>query len=126
MIKEVILVGIGGFAGSALRYLVSSAIIGTGLNSALPLGTFTVNTAGSLLIGVVLALTSSVGASGLYFLCAVGFCGGFTTFSTFSAEALALLRAGNFTIASLYIALSVVTCVGATWLGMIIGERLKL
>ncbi len=120
MINEVLLVGAGGFAGSALRYLVSVAMAGTAGGSGLPWATFTVNGAGSLLIGVVLALTG--GQGGWYFLLAAGLCGGFTTFSAFSAELLAMVRDGNYGQAGLYIAASIAVCLLAVWLGFTLGK----
>lgn len=116
MIKEVLLVGAGGFVGSALRYIVSMAMVGSGL----PWATFTVNAMGSLLIGVVIALTG--GHGGWYFLLAVGLCGGFTTFSTFSTELFAMVREGNYGQAGIYVAASVAICLLAVWLGLILGK----
>lgn len=123
MLKEILLVGVGGFIGSVLRYLVSTAMISATLHSPLPLGTFTVNVVGSLLIGIGMVWT---GGSGAYFLCVVGFCGGFTTFSTFSAEMLAMVREGNLSSAGLYALASVFICITATWVGIVLGEKFKL
>ena len=120
MVKEILLVGTGGFAGSALRYLVSVAMAGTQVF--LPWGTFTVNAVGSLLIGF---LMSVLGQGAWYFLLVAGFCGGFTTFSAFSAELFGMIRSGNYGQAGIYIVLSIVVCVAAVWLGMLIGGKLK-
>ena len=87
-----------------------------------PAGTFTVNAAGSLVIGFLLALAPSASASQLL---VVGFCGGFTTFSTFSADAVRLLRAGDYGPAAAYVALSVAVCIAFAALGMWIGAQLK-
>jgi CrcB protein len=93
MIREIITVGLGGAAGSIVRYLVSYGLLAGHTLLGFPAGTFTVNAAGSLVIGFLLALAPSASASQLL---VVGFCGGFTTFSTFSADAVRLLRAGDY------------------------------
>lgn len=122
MLKEALLVGSGGFAGSVARYFISMVMIGAKTTHFLPWGTFAVNGAGSLLIGFFLAVA---GEGHWYFLLIAGFCGGFTTFSTFSSELLGMMRGAHYVQAALYIALSVVVCVAAVWMGMLIGEKLK-
>ena len=107
MIREIITVGLGGAAGSIVRYLVSYGLLAGHTLLGFPAGTFTVNAAGSLVIGFLLALAPSASASQLL---VVGFCGGFTTFSTFSADAVRLLRAGDYGPAAAYVALSVAVC----------------
>ena len=82
---------------------------------------FTVNAAGSLLIGILLETTNSAAAG---WLLIAGFCGGFTTFSTFSADAVRLLRAGDYGPATAYIALSVAVCIAFAALGMWIGAQI--
>lgn len=118
MIKEILLVGTGGFAGSVLRYLVSVILPGV-QSGGFPWATFTVNGTGSLLIGIFLA---AVGEGNLYFLLIAGFCGGFTTFSAFSSEMLILMRNGNYATAGLYAMTSLVICIAAVWLGILIGK----
>ena len=115
MIRELMTVGFGGAAGSIVRYLLSGGILAGQTLLGFPAGTFTVNAAGSLLIGILLETISSAAAG---WLLVAGFCGGFTTFSTFSADAVRLLRAGNYGPAAAYIALSVVTCIAFAALGM--------
>ena len=115
MIRELMTVGFGGAAGSIVRYLLSGGILAGQTLLGFPAGTFTVNAAGSLLIGILLETISSAAAG---WLLIAGFCGGFTTFSTFSADAVRLLRAGNYGPAAAYIALSVVTCIAFAALGM--------
>ena len=97
--KALLLVGAGGFAGSALRYLISRLMLPWAVSSGFPFSTLTVNVAGSLLIGALMGLGLS---GGWALLCIVGFCGGFTTFSTFSLETVTLLRAGSYLPAALY------------------------
>jgi CrcB protein len=89
---------------------------------AFPLGTFTVNILGCLLIGLIYGLSEKSPAitMGWRLFLAVGFCGGFTTFSTFANENLALLRDGEFFYFFLYTGLSVVLGITATFLGVII------
>ena len=112
-----LLAGAGGFAGSVLRYAVSVFAVPWSLQSGFPVGTFAVNAAGSFLIGLSAALLP---AGGWQTFAMAGFCGGFTTFSTFSLESVRLLRAGETHTALLYIGLSLALCLGATALGMTI------
>ena len=85
MIRELLAVGCGGAAGSIVRYLLSGGIMAGQTLLGFPAGTFTVNAAGSLLIGILLEATSS---ETLGWLLIVGFCGGFTPFLTFLARSL--------------------------------------
>lgn len=122
MIRELLSVGCGGAAGSIARYLLSSGMLAGHTLLGFPAGTFTVNAAGSLLIGILLEATSS---ETLGWLLVVGFCGGFTTFSAFSADAVRLLRAECYGTAALYIGLSIAVCIAFAALGMWIGTTLK-
>lgn len=112
MIKETLLVAFGGAIGSACRYLLSVVTIGAGYF--IPLGTLTVNIVGSLLIGALLALTNG---GNWHHFCIVGFCGGFTTFSTFSAEMITMLKTENYSNALIYALLSVFMCVASVAFG---------
>ena len=112
MIKDILLVGAGGFVGSVLRYLVAVAMKPYG---AFPWGTFTVNVVGCLLIGIICGLASrhpGFPPSTNLFL-TVGLCGGFTTFSTFSRESLTLLQNGNLAAFCCYAVGSVVLGIAA-------------
>ena len=122
MIRELIAVGFGGAAGSIVRYLLSGGILAGQTLLGFPAGTFTDNAAGSLLIGILLEATSS---ETLGWLLIVGFCGGFTTFSTFSADTVRLLRAGCYNAAAIYVALSVAVCIVFAALGMWIGTTFR-
>ena len=115
MIRELMAVGFGGAAGSIVRYLLSGGILAGQTLLGFPAGTFTVNAAGSLLIGILLEASVS---ETLGWLLIVGFCGGFTTFSTFSADTVRLLRAGCYNAAAIYVALSVAVCIVFAALGM--------
>lgn len=122
MIRELLSVAVGGAAGSVFRYLLCYGLLAGHTLFGFPAGTFAVNAAGSLLIGVVLETTSSATAG---WLLAVGFCGGFTTFSTFSVDAVQLLRTGSYGTAALYIVLSAAVCIAFAALGLWIGQILK-
>ena len=122
MIRELMTVGFGGAAGSIVRYLLSGGILAGQTLLGFPAGTFTVNAAGSLLIGIL--LEGSVSET-LGWLLIVGFCGGFTTFSTFSADTVRLLRAGCYNAAAIYVALSVAVCIVFAALGMWIGTTFR-
>lgn len=122
MIRELMTVGFGGAAGSIVRYLLSGGILAGQTLLGFPAGTFTVNAAGSLLIGILLEASVS---ETLGWLLIVGFCGGFTTFSTFSADTVRLLRAGCYNAAAIYVALSVAVCIVFAALGMWIGTAFR-
>ena len=118
--KALLLVGAGGFAGSALRYLISRLMLPWAVSSGFPFSTLTVNVAGSLLIGALMGLGLS---GGWALLCIVGFCGGFTTFSTFSLETVTLLRAGSYLPAALYMWSSMVLSIAAVCGGYYLGTK---
>ena len=118
--KALLLVGAGGFAGSALRYLISRLMLPWAVSSGFPFSTLTVNVAGSLLIGALMGLGLS---GGWALLCIVGFCGGFTTFSTFSLETVTLLRAGSYLPAALYMWSSMVLLIAAVCGGYYLGTK---
>jgi CrcB protein len=121
MIKTLLLVGAGGFLGSVSRFL-ASRLIQSNLPSAFPFGTFFVNITGCLLIGLIYGFSdrTSLLTPGWKMFLAAGFCGGFTTFSTFANENLALLRDGNFFHFALYSGLSVFLGITATFFGVLI------
>jgi len=117
MIRDIVIVGIGSGIGGICRYLISLAMNHAG--NGFPWGTFAVNVAGCLLIGILWGVTSrfqNVSPSLSLFLM-VGFCGGFTTFSTFSKEGLTMLQANNYILFSLYAIGSVVLGIMAVALG---------
>jgi CrcB protein len=121
MIKVLLLVGAGGFLGSISRYL-ASRFIQEHLPVAFPFGTFLVNITGCFLIGLIYGLSekSTLLTTGWKMFLAVGFCGGFTTFSTFANENLALLRDAEYLYFLLYTGLSVFLGITATFLGVLI------
>lgn len=121
--KEILLVLVGSGIGGVLRYLTACGLKNTGIN--FPLGTFAANLCGCLLIGFfcVLALKGHVSESAKLLL-TTGLCGGFTTFSTFMNENLALLRGGEVLQFALYTGLSIVLGLLMVWLGMLVAEKL--
>ncbi len=121
MIKDFLYVAAGGALGSVLRYGVSCLL---GQARGFPWGTFTVNLLGSFLIGVFfgyMAKNPNLGSGTVLFL-SVGFCGGFTTFSTFSKEGLQLLQVGNYLMLLLYLAGSVILGIALAALGYFLAK----
>lgn len=117
MYQSILMVGIGGFAGSILRYLVSRFFT-ISSQTVFPLGTFTVNLLGSFLIGIIIAFSLSESISHqMRLLLATGFCGGFTTFSSFSYEFFSLLQNGHTGYAFLYASASFLLGLIFVWLG---------
>lgn len=117
LIKTILAVGAGSFLGGACRYMVSLAM--RGVSKGFPWATLAVNLVGCFLIGLLWGLFSKNGTEGsnwALFL-TVGLCGGFTTFSTFSKEALVMLQAGNVWGFAGYIALSVIAGVALVAVG---------
>ena len=117
IIKNIAVVGAGSFIGGAARYLVSLAM--KGISKGFPWATLVVNILGCFLIGLLWGYFSrgtGEGDSWVLFL-TVGVCGGFTTFSTFSKEALMMLQAGNIWGFAAYIAASVIAGVALVALG---------
>jgi CrcB protein len=120
MIKNLILIGTGGFIGSVARYLVSRLSTHVEWLS-IPLGTLVVNVLGSLLIGFLIGISekSALLNVELRMFLMVGLCGGFTTFSSFTGENLMLMRNGQFLPLFLYTGLSILLGFTAVYLGYI-------
>lgn len=95
---DIVLVGVGGFVGAQARYGIST-LVARRFGTAFPFGTFIINVTGSFILGlfVTLAARAIFVDQAYHFLIAVGFCGGYTTFSTYTYETLTLLREGNVT-----------------------------
>lgn len=118
MFKLILLVGAGGFIGSVARFLGSRYITENHLSS-FPFGTMTVNIVGCFLIGIFFGMSErgNLMSEEWRIFLTVGFCGGFTTFSSFASENLTLLRDGAFVYFLLYTGLSVFLGLSATFIG---------
>lgn len=116
--RIILSIGIGSCLGGLSRYFLSQFVQGKFL-SAFPYGTMAVNIIGCFLIGVVFGLSEKGNVTMLWRLFLVtGFLGGFTTFSSFSNESVALLRDGQIWHAFIYISSSVVIGLAATFMGI--------
>ncbi len=118
--KILLLIGTGSFIGGVSRYLLSQFIQNKSLTT-FPFGTLSVNIIGCLLIGVVYGIADKGNMSPemrLFF--ATGLLGGFTTFSAFSNDTVALIHSGQYNYAITYILSSVVIGLVATFLGIVL------
>lgn len=113
MIVKCLIVGIGGFFGSILRYLIS--LIPMNEKFAFPAKTFVTNVVGAFVIGLIVAIALKRPDMDpkTTLLIKTGFCGGFTTFSTFALESSDLIGKGQWGVAVTYMVLSVVLCIVA-------------
>ena len=125
MFKGVFIVGIGGFIGTVARYLLSQ-FIQKYFNTAFPLGTLIINILGCLIIGLLFGMfeRGSLISSELRLFLTVGFCGGFTTFSTFSNDSVNLINDGELLYLMLYMGLSIFAGISFTFLGKILADYL--
>jgi len=121
MLRSFLFVGVGGAVGSMARY-GTSYVVSRLITGPFPTGTFIINIAGSLLIGILfgLAARNQWLQEGGMLLLASGFCGGFTTFSTFALENVNLMHKGQSVMALVYTGLSVIAglllCRAGIWL----------
>jgi len=109
-------VAIGSALGGVARYAMTT-IVNDRANAAFPVGTLAVNVLGCLMIGILVQLLTGRMSPAVQLLLTTGFCGGFTTFSTFSFESIELVQAGLWQRAVAYVLLSVAGGLGAFWLG---------
>ena len=118
MIRELLLIGIGGFFGAILRYIVSGIIP---VKFGLPTGTLMVNVIGSFILGFLLygSLLTPIPAE-YKLLIGTGFCGALTTFSTFSYETFVLIEEGLIIKALLNIIMNVILCLIMVYLGRVL------
>ncbi|MDR5589639.1 fluoride efflux transporter CrcB [Christiangramia sp. SM2212] len=121
--KNLLLVFIGGGLGSSFRFIISKYL---NASSLIPYGTFLVNIVGSLILGIILgwALKSNTLNSPINLMIGVGFCGGFTTFSTFSFENYSLIKSGDYLSFSIYFFGSIILGILAVLAGVIISKLL--
>jgi len=121
MIKDILLVFVGGGLGSVCRYFAGFLLgkiqyfVGD-----FPIHTFTANALGCLLIGILAGCFSKNPNTAMQFLLVMGFCGGFTTFSTFSLEIINMFKSGQLAFPLIYVAISLILCLLMTILGMCI------
>lgn len=118
MLGSMLTAGLGGFIGAACRYwagIGAKRIWG----DKFPAGTLAVNLIGCLIIGIVIGLweKQTLENDAHLFLLKTGFCGGLTTFSSFSNDSLSLIKKGRWLSLALYVIPSVVLCVVCVWLG---------
>lgn len=119
MIKNFLIVGLGGGAGSMLRYAVQK-IFQAQSPAAFPTGTLLVNIAGCFLIGILWGMVSRslTWNEEMKLLLMTGFCGGFTTFSAFTLEGIGLLKENKTTLFFIYLTASVLGGLLATFIGI--------
>ena len=117
--KTLLVVSLGGFIGTALRYTIG-ALPYKVIHTTFPYGTLLVNFLGCFLIGYFMeyTLTKSFLSDTTRFFISIGILGGFTTFSTFSYEAIQLMRSGNFMYATTYVLGTNFLCLCGTFMGM--------
>ncbi len=123
MFLNCLTVALGGGLGAVCRYLFGLLPLKT--NSGFPLATMIINLLGSFVIGLIVGFAqknSNLNPKVIMFI-KVGFCGGFTTFSTFSLESLGLFQSGSYLIAILYMTLSFVLCLAGTAGGLFLASR---
>ncbi len=123
-LPEILLVFVGGGAGSTVRFLLGRWV-NAWHNHNFPFGTLSANIMACLVLGLVIGIADHrqliSPAARLFWT--VGFCGGFSTFSTFSAETLTLIQSGFHLSMVIYIVLSLVLCLAATFGGIYLGEH---
>ena len=109
---NILAVGLGGFAGAALRYLIG--LVPVSEMMAFPIKTFLINVLGCIAIGTITVTAAKNGSLSPYLILflKVGLCGGFTTFSTFALETSDLIRSGNWAMALVYVVGSVLVGTG--------------
>ena len=120
---QLLRVGLGGFLGAVSRFLLADLVQGAAGNR-FPYGTLAVNVVGCAVIGAVTALAETRGglSDGLRLFLVVGLLGGFTTFSAFGNETLALLRAGEGGPAAANVLANVLLAIGAVWVGRLVAQ----
>ncbi|MBE6199962.1 MAG: fluoride efflux transporter CrcB [Rikenellaceae bacterium] len=118
MMKMMLLAGVGGFVGTCLRYL-TGRLCHLWTLGGFPLGTFVVNVVGCFVIGALLGLAEreNILSPTMNVMLVTGFCGGFTTFSSFADDIFLLMQHRNWMLLTLYAGLSLVLGVAMVWLG---------
>lgn len=121
--RILLLIGVGGGIGSVFRYL-TSVVVNRHFQTIFPWATLIANVLGCLIIGLLLGFIErhQLTNPGLKYFFITGFCGGYTTFSSFASENMSLFQSQNTGIAFLYIAASILTGLFAVWLGLTIAK----
>lgn len=119
MIRTILLIGLGGGIGSVFRYF-TSVIVQKYYAAVFPLATFITNILGCLIIGITLGYLekNQLMNSNLKWFLITGFCGGYTTFSTFGHDNISLLQSNNTGTMFLYIGSSILVGLLAVWVGL--------
>lgn len=125
MIRYMLLAGIGGFVGTCLRYLTGKLCHLWALGG-FPLGTFVVNIIGSFLIGALLGLAEKENmlSPAANVMLVTGFCGGFTTFSSFADDIFLLMQHKQWSLFAVYTTLSLIVGVLMVWGGRVVVKHL--
>ena len=123
MIEKYFLVFLGGGIGAVSRYGLSGLVQRVS-GAAFPIGTMSVNLLGSLFIGLIMSLSDRflVITPNVRIFLTIGALGGFTTFSTFSYETIALMHDGEVIAAGLNVAATVIGCIAGAWAGIMLGK----
>ena len=128
VLKPYLLIGLGSALGGMGRFWIST-LLARRFGEGFPVGTLVANVSGCLLIGIAAACTLENGrlqiTTPIQQFLMIGLLGGYTTFSTFSLQTLNLAKDGQLTMAGLNVALSVVSCLIAVWLGLTAGAALN-
>ncbi|MAU44857.1 MAG: fluoride efflux transporter CrcB [Yangia sp.] len=123
MILTLLQVALGGALGASARYLTGVAMTSL-MGRGFPWGTLAVNILGSFLMGLLVVALANLSATRLAPFFAVGFLGGFTTFSSFSLDVATLYERGDVTLALGYVAVSVAVSIAALFAGLLIARNL--
>ena len=122
MIRTLLLVGAGGFLGSIGRYLISYIFLSRNYQQLFPYPTLIANLVGCFLIGILIGWSVKLTKEQLVFL-VTGFCGGFTTFSSFSMENITLIQKGELKLAAVYTLTSIVVGLALTAGGYFLAKQ---
>ena len=116
--RNLVFVALGGALGAICRYLITRLA-----DNAFPWGTLAVNLLGSFLIGILVGIVNrGLLSPEMKLLLVTGFCGSFTTFSTFANEAFAMLKMGDVLLMAMYVGVSVALGISAVCVGLMLGR----